>query len=75
MYSPSWAAPEQLAGQPVSPGTDIYSLACVAIYMMSGKAIFADEDVYAGYKKRRHADEHVEDALRPLGVPRRSSTS
>src|SRR6188508_2336194 len=68
MYSPSWAAPEQLAGQPVSAATDIYSLACVAIYMLSGKAIFADEDVYAGYKKRRHGDEHVRDALRPLGI-------
>jgi serine/threonine protein kinase len=70
MYSPSWAAPEQLAGQPVSPATDIYSLACVAIYMLSGKAIFADEDVYAGYKKRRHADELVKDTLIPLGAPR-----
>jgi serine/threonine-protein kinase len=70
MYSPSWAAPEQLAGQTVSPATDIYSLACVAIYMMSGRAIFADEDVYAGYKKRRHADEHVKDALVPLKVPK-----
>jgi serine/threonine-protein kinase len=70
MYSPSWAAPEQLAGQPVSPATDIYSLACVAIYMLSGKAIFADEDVYAGYKKRRHADDLVRDTLAPLGVPR-----
>lgn len=70
MYSPSWAAPEQLAGQTVSPATDIYSLACVAIYMMSGRAIFADEDVYAGYKKRRHADDHVKDALVPLKVPR-----
>src|SRR6185369_5236113 len=69
MYSPSWAAPEQLAGQPVSPVTDIYSLACVAVYMLSGKAIFADEDVYAGYKKRRHSDELVEGALRPLNVP------
>ena len=69
MYSPSWAAPEQLAGQPVSPATDIYSLACVAVYMLSGKAIFADEDVYAGYKKRRHSDELVESALRPLSVP------
>src|SRR4051812_48680819 len=68
MYSPSWAAPEQLAGQPVSAATDIYSLATVAVYMLSGKAIFADEDVYAGYKKRRHADELVKDALRPLGV-------
>jgi len=69
MYSPSWAAPEQLAGQPVSPGTDIYSLACVAVYMLSGRAIFADEDVYAGYKKRRHADEHVREALAPLKIP------
>jgi hypothetical protein len=70
MYSPSWAAPEQLAGQSVSPATDIYSLATVAIYMLSTRAIFADEDVYAGYKKRRHADEHVRDALQSLGIPR-----
>jgi serine/threonine-protein kinase len=69
MYSPSWAAPEQLAGQPVSAATDIYSLAVVAIYMLSGKAIFADEDVYAGYKKRRHADNLVREALLPLKVP------
>lgn len=70
MYSPSWAAPEQLAGQPVSPGTDIYSLACVAIYMLSGKAIFADEDVYAGYKKRRHADKLIRETLASLAMPR-----
>jgi serine/threonine-protein kinase len=70
MYSPSWAAPEQLAGQPVSPATDIYSIACVSIYMLTGRAIFADEDVYAGYKKRRHAEEHVREALSPPAVPR-----
>ena len=69
MYSPSWAAPEQLAGQTVSPATDIYSLACVAVYMLSAKAIFADEDVYAGYRKRRHADQLVREALEPLAVP------
>jgi hypothetical protein len=69
MYSPSWAAPEQLAGQTVSPATDIYSLACVAVYMLSSKAIFADEDVYAGYRKRRHADQLVREALEPLALP------
>ncbi|MFT3696657.1 MAG: protein kinase [Kofleriaceae bacterium] len=70
MYSPSWAAPEQLAGQPVSAATDIYSLAVVAIYMLTGKAIFADEDVYAGYKKRRHADDLIKETLAQLDVPR-----
>jgi eukaryotic-like serine/threonine-protein kinase len=71
MYSPSWAAPEQLAGQPVSPATDIYSLACVAVYMITGKAIFADEDVYAGYKKRRNGDNVVREALAPYNLPNR----
>ncbi len=70
MYSPSWAAPEQLAGQPVSASTDIYSLAVVAVYMLSGKAIFADEDVYAGYKKRRHSEDLVREALTPHDIPR-----
>jgi len=70
MYSPSWAAPEQLAGQPVSAATDIYSLAVVAVYMLTGKAIFAEEDVYAGYKKRRHADDLVRDALVPAKLPK-----
>ncbi len=69
MYSPSWAAPEQLAGQPVGASTDIYSLAALAVYMLTGKAIFSDEDVYAGYKKRRHWDTLVRDALQPLPVP------
>jgi serine/threonine protein kinase len=69
MYSPSWAAPEQLAGQPVGAVTDIYSLAALAVYMLTGKAIFSDEDVYAGYKKRRQWDLLVRDALIPLGLP------
>jgi serine/threonine protein kinase len=69
MYSPSWAAPEQLAGQPVGASTDIYSLAALAVYMLTGKAIFSDEDVYAGYKKRRQWDTLVRDALLPLALP------
>ena len=69
MYSPSWAAPEQLAGQPVSAATDIYSLAAVAVYMLSAKAVFSDEDVYAGYKKRRHGGKLVREALEPHDVP------
>jgi eukaryotic-like serine/threonine-protein kinase len=68
MYSPSWAAPEQLAGQPVGASTDIYSLAALTVYLLTGRAIFSDEDVYAGYKKRRHADGLVREALAPLGL-------
>jgi hypothetical protein len=69
MYSPSWAAPEQLAGQEVSPATDIYSLALVAVYMLTGRAIFADDDLYEGYRKRRHSDQLVAEALSEVELP------
>ncbi len=70
MYSPSWAAPEQLAGQTVGPSADIYSLALMVIYMLTGRAIFADDDVYEGYRKRKSADSIIDLALEPLGLPR-----
>jgi serine/threonine-protein kinase len=70
MYSPSWAAPEQLAGQSVGPSADVYSLALMAIYMLTGRAIFTDDDVYEGYRKRKSAASIVEMALEPLGLPR-----
>ena len=69
MYSPSWASPEQLAGQPVTPAADIYSLALVAIYMLTGRAIFADDDLYEGYRKRKSSDQLVDEALDPLDLP------
>jgi serine/threonine-protein kinase len=70
MYSPSWAAPEQLAGQTVGPSADVYSLALMAIYMLTGRAIFTDDDVYEGYRKRKSAASIVDLALDPLGLPR-----
>ncbi|HUQ04192.1 MAG TPA: serine/threonine-protein kinase [Kofleriaceae bacterium] len=74
MYSPSWAAPEQLAGQTVGPSADIYSLALMAIYMLTGRAIFTDDDVYEGYRKRKSAASIVDMALEPLGLPRAAIT-
>jgi len=70
MYSPSWAAPEQLSGQKVSAATDIYSLAVVAVYTLTGNPIFACDDVYEGYKKRRHPLGLLRDAFEGLDLPK-----
>jgi serine/threonine protein kinase len=69
MYSPSWAAPEQLSGQKVSAATDVYSLAVVAVYTLTGNPIFACDDVYEGYRKRRHPMNLLRDAFAPFDVP------
>ena len=69
MYSPSWAAPEQLSGQKVGPTTDIYSLAVVAVYALTGNPIFACDDVYEGYRKRRQPARLVREAFEPFTVP------
>lgn len=63
MYSPSWAAPEQIDGRPASPATDVFSLAAVGVYLLTGEVIFSEEEVFAGYKKRRSAAELVRNAL------------
>ena len=69
MYSPSWAAPEQLAGQDIDPTADIYSLALMIVYMLTGRAIFADDDVYEGYRKRKSSASILQVAVEPLGLP------
>ena len=69
MYSPSWAAPEQLSGQKVSAATDIYSLAVVAIYTLTGNPIFACDDVYEGYRKRRNPAGLIRDAFATFDPP------
>ena len=63
MYSPSWAAPEQIDGRPASPATDVFSLAAVGVYLLTGEVIFSEEEVFVGYKKRRSAAELVRNAL------------
>jgi eukaryotic-like serine/threonine-protein kinase len=70
MYSPSWAAPEQLSGQRVSAATDVYSLAVVAVYTLTGNPIFACDDVYDGYKKRRRPGALIDEAFAGFDVPR-----
>jgi serine/threonine-protein kinase len=69
MYSPSWAAPEQLIGDPVGPTADIYSLAVVAVYMATGKAIFASEDIETGYRRRQAIDGVLASLLGATDLP------
>jgi serine/threonine protein kinase len=68
MYSPSWAAPEQLAGIPTGPETDIYSLALVAIYMLSGRVVFNAPSAMEGYTKRAEFKSLVPAALERASI-------
>ncbi len=48
LFSPAWAAPEQLDGLAVGPATDVYALGLVLAYMLLGRAVFSigrDDDV------------------------------
>lgn len=69
MYSVNWAAPEQLVGEPLGPASDLYALALVTIYMLSGRLVFLEPDPTDAYRRRKYAREVVANALEPMDLP------
>jgi serine/threonine-protein kinase len=70
LYSPGWAAPEQLRDQPLSATADVFSLGLVTIYMLTGKKVFADENLHQAIEDRNAGDAFVEQALSTLPLDR-----
>jgi eukaryotic-like serine/threonine-protein kinase len=68
LFSPRWAAPEQLCGSPEGPRTDVYALGLVTIFMLTGTVLFGDEDVRLTFNDRVRGDELVVSRLSLLGL-------
>jgi serine/threonine protein kinase len=68
LFSPRWAAPEQLCGSPEGPRTDVYALGLLAVFMLTGRVIFGDEDVRLTFNDRVRGDTLVNSRLAQIGV-------
>ncbi|HEY1958089.1 MAG TPA: serine/threonine-protein kinase [Polyangiaceae bacterium] len=68
LFSPRWAAPEQLAGGASGPATDVYSYALVTVFMLAGRAMFEGKDVRATFPERVIGDRLVMRRLGEMGI-------
>ncbi|MEA2746697.1 MAG: eukaryotic-like serine/threonine-protein kinase [Myxococcales bacterium] len=68
LFSPRWAAPEQLCGSPEGPRTDVYALGLLAVFMLTGRVIFGDEDVRLTFNDRVRGDTLVNARLAQIGL-------
>ena len=68
MYSVNWAAPEQMVGDPVSPSSDIYALALVTIYALTGQLVYHDNDPAQAYRLRKYSSDVVGNVLESTGL-------
>ncbi|HSO39476.1 MAG TPA: serine/threonine-protein kinase [Labilithrix sp.] len=68
LFSPRWAAPEQLCGSAEGPRTDVYALGLLAVFMLTGKVLFGDEDVRLTFNDRVRNDDIVTTRLAMVGV-------
>jgi serine/threonine-protein kinase len=67
LFSPRWAAPEQLCGSPEGPRTDVYAMGLLLVFMLSGGVLFGDEDVRVTFNDRVRGDTLVTARLAQLG--------
>jgi eukaryotic-like serine/threonine-protein kinase len=67
LFSPRWAAPEQLCGSPEGPRTDVYALGLLTVFMLTGAVLFGDEDVRTTFNDRVRGDTLVKARLAQLG--------
>jgi eukaryotic-like serine/threonine-protein kinase len=63
MFSGLWAAPEQLVAEQIGTTVDIYSLALVTIYMLTGRCVFSTNDAVEAYRQRNHSDSLIDAAV------------
>jgi serine/threonine protein kinase len=68
LFSPRWAAPEQLSGAAEGPPTDVYALALVTAYMLTGRVPFDGPDVRDTFEDRVRSDELLSARLTQLGL-------
>ena len=68
LFSPRWAAPEQLKNEDEGPYTDVYALGLVVAFMLQGKPLFEVPDVTATFTSRVKDDAYVRErlAMHPL---------
>src|SRR5579859_2715776 len=68
LFSPRWAAPEQFAGAPEGPSTDVYALGLVTAYMLSGHAPFEGPEVRTTFQDRVRGDDLLASRLVQSGI-------
>jgi len=67
LFSPRWAAPEQLCGSPEGPRTDVYALGLLAVFMLTGRVVFGDDEVRSTFNDRVRGDALLETRLAQIG--------
>lgn len=69
MYSPWWAAAEQLAGMQVGPEADVFALALSAIYMLTANVVFRENDPIKSYEQRKSGPALAEASCADTNLP------
>ncbi len=69
LCSPRWAAPEQLVGKQEGVTTDVYALALVAAYMLSGRGLFEGPNALSTVDARVKDDTFAQGRLALCAFP------
>ncbi|HEY8086608.1 MAG TPA: protein kinase, partial [Polyangiaceae bacterium] len=63
LFSPRWAAPEQLASTEEGTYTDVYAMGLVVAFTLTGRGLFEVPDITSTFTERAAGDAFVRDRL------------
>jgi serine/threonine-protein kinase len=69
LFSPGWAAPEQLRGDAVGPAADVFALGLLVAFMLTGRKVFPDDNVLATIAERAQGDAYIQAMLETMKLP------
>jgi serine/threonine-protein kinase len=69
LFSPLWAAPEQLTASKVTAATDVYSMALMVVFLLTGQFVFREKTPAPARDERKRARELAAVCFRGSPVP------
>jgi serine/threonine-protein kinase len=69
LFTPGWAAPEQLRAEPVGAAADVFALGLLLAWVLSGETMYQQTRDHNAFEERMQGDAHIDKRVTEMALP------